>query len=495
MKRFIYFFFLLAFITGIVGCGDNTDVSSLHVLTDEEMAEIERQRIEDSIRQSQIDADLVLEYTVEAYYTENWGGSDKTLEIDLDAIGEVFGLTADEIKAGINKEDDAPEVKAFAIQGSTHADKDVASNTNGTWGHWWTTEGDVCDSYSQSNSALFVEWQGDYFTVGQYPGHLSEGFSVDVIEALRYQDKRVAIKITFKIVARGEVTAQIVGEENLSIDMSPNDAGDYTPLPLAFDYEQVLSALGMTAIDPSANLIAYKSAGVYEQEIGDQGWWFDKGGYVGAWGDDASAWISYGYCEDNQVGICLMPNATSVGDVYNHDFGFINGNKIYMLHITINVKAYEDPETPPAGNPVEATESHTFEITYGSDVDEAQYDVRDFLRNTFKMTTYELFSALNKGDLKIYVGEEGTEEPSYTATNGYWMNGNGESVKWGNENNDFKYYCELRASETSLVLAAGYNADLCSPNGETMTFTYVIVHSNGGKATINFTVNLKGSNA
>ncbi len=190
-----------------------------------------------------------------------------------------------------------------------------------------------------------------------------------------------------------------------------------------------------------------------------------------------------------------MPNATSVGDVYNHDFGFINGNKIYMLHITINVKAYEDPETPPAGNPVEATESHTFEITYGSDVDEAQYDVRDFLRNTFKMTTYELFSALNKGDLKIYVGEEGTEEPSYTATNGYWMNGNGESVKWGNENNDFKYYCELRASETSLVLAAGYNADLCSPNGETMTFTYVIVHSNGGKATINFTVNLKGSNA
>ena len=87
--------FAMAMSFGFTSCGDNDDISNPHVLTDDEIAEMKRQ---DSIKQEQmnkIDADLILEYTVEDYPSSQW--TNKSLSIDFDKIGEVFGLTGEQV--------------------------------------------------------------------------------------------------------------------------------------------------------------------------------------------------------------------------------------------------------------------------------------------------------------------------------------------------------------------------------------------------------------
>ena len=122
-------------------CGDNENFWGPHTLTDDEIAEMARQ---DSIKQAQrerIDADLILEYTVEFYLSANsYDGAE--VEIDMDKIANEFGISKDDLGAALNG-DGGPDVTGFAIEGSTHADNMTSSNSGAYWGHWWDKDGNV----------------------------------------------------------------------------------------------------------------------------------------------------------------------------------------------------------------------------------------------------------------------------------------------------------------------------------------------------------------
>lgn len=326
----------------LTSCGDNTDFSSPHVLTDDEIAEIKRQ---DSIKQAElnrINADLVLEYTVEDYASaSNW--INKSLEIDLNAIGQVFGLTAQQVKDGINQESGAPEITGFAILASNHRDVSTASTTNGTWGHWWTTEGDLCNKYNDDNSALFCEWNGDTFTVGQYPGHLTEGQEVTVIEGLKYGDKRVAVKITFKCIAREEVKATIVDTKELKAEFAAS-ADSYDGTTVEFDINDVMSKLGVSS-PKDITVIGFDANGGYVQEFtANAGFWYDKAGIPCAYGDDAVAFMEYWGNQDEAeesdqkvLSIGQFPGHLQAGDTFTLPIGFLANNKIVKMVVTVTV--------------------------------------------------------------------------------------------------------------------------------------------------------------
>lgn len=351
MKKifFIIGLFAAMMTLGFTSCGDNDDVSSAHVLTDDEIAEMKRQ---DSIKQDQlnrIDADLVLEYTVEDYASaSNW--TNKKLSIDLEAIGKVFGLTADEVKNGINQETGAPEIKGFAILASNHSDVASASTTNGTWGHWWNTDGDLCNKYNDDNSALFCEWGGDDFTIGQYPGHLTEGQEVTVIEGLKYGDKRVAVKITFKCIAREEIKASIVDTQELTAEF-PISAEGYDGTQVTIDIQNILSKLGVSSAK-DIQVIGFAEDGSFVQEYtAGAGYWYNKDGYPCAYGDDAMSFVEYyGNQEGAETGddaylnVGQYPGHLKVGDMLKLPIGFLANNKI--VKIVVTVKAKEATATP-----------------------------------------------------------------------------------------------------------------------------------------------------
>lgn len=507
MKRLLYNLLLLPVLMLLPGvmatsCDDYTDFSNPHVLTDDELAEMERQQhIADSLR-NVINADLIIEVTVEDYATTMWNS--KVLELDFTEVEKLFGLTTDEILSGIHQAPGAPEISGFAIQGTTHADYTTPSNTNGVWGHWWRNDGDVCTSYDEEASRFFVEWEGDYdeesgtnencyFNVGQFPGRCVAGDEFKVIEGLRYQDKRVVWVITYRVIERGEVKGGIVYEETLDVTMNPRT--DYTSDAVEFNVSAMMAALGVTEMDGDAiAVIGVNADGSYAQEpTANGGFWYDADGYPGAFpGAFYIEYYGFEYPEDlGYLYVGQMPGELQAGYSASAKLGFMIGDKIAMLTVNLHIIAYEDPETPPAGDPTTTEIDVVIEKPWTDDYANVTYDVRDVLRETFKMTTYQIHMAKNSGDLRIYCNElpeVAPDEMAYTSdTPGYWLNADGGVATWGDGSAVF--LC-MGSSETELWLYAGNFPDsaLCAPNTEVTTTYYICC--NGGVVKANVTVRI-----
>lgn len=484
---------------GMLTSCDNDDFSRLHTLTDEELAEMERQRLEDEERRSRIDADLILDYEMDAYPMTNFDA--KALELDMAPVAELFELTVEQVYSGINKVSGAPEIQGFAIQGTTHADYMVASNTNGPWGHWWRYDGDVSGTYNEDASRFYCEWQGYFdeeknanvechFNVGQLPNACQVGDSFTVLEGLRYKEKRVVFRIKYNVIERQAVVAGVVNTQKITLEMTPDQT--YKPFPVEFDLDRALSDLSVSSLT-ELDWIAVKADGSYAQEYTADpkpGFWFDKDGFAGSWGDNASVFVSYGFVDEyndpNHFYVGQMPGNMNEGDQVTVTMGVTNGAQIEMFEITCKIIAYEDPETPPAGEPKAVSKDITFTKAWTEDYALVDEDVKELLRDAFKMTTYQIFSALQSGDLKAYIGEATSDEPAYTGgTAGeYWLDADGNSTDYGNG----YVYTGLDASETEIYFYAGNHPQI-DKNGGKVTYKYVVT-CNGGSVTFNVTFDI-----
>lgn len=491
MKKHLLYAALLGGLCslGATSCGDNEDVSREHVLTDAEIVEMERQDSIEEAQRNQINADLILEYTADITLSSvAYDGAQVTVETNK--IAELFGISEEDLLAGIALESGAPEIIGFAIEGSTHADNMTASNSNATWGHWFDADGDVVAWGTSAMVCCEFDTEDKFFNVTQYPGHLTDGQTVKVIEGLKYGEKRVAVVITVNAHGAAAITAPVVSTQKLSIDVNP--ASTYDLDNVQFNVEQVKTDLGISSMDEIEKFVAVKANGSYAQEsdAGTNGFWFDADGSANGFSDNARAYTSYGGDEwvENEIGIGQNPGKTSVGDQYVLKYGFLANNKIAMMEITVNVVAYNDPETAPEGTPEEKTIDVTLTKNYTTDYANVQYDIRETLRQAFKMTTYQIHSARVSGDLKIYCKEESSEDPEYTADiPGYWLGEDGSAVKFA----EGIGWVSLGTSETELYLYGGNHSENVSPTaGATVNTTYIIT-CNGGKVTVNLTLQIK----
>lgn len=488
MKK-IYFYGCvlgMALLPFFTSCGDNEDVSVPHELTQEEIDEIARQDSIQEAQKNQINANLILEYTLDITISETLyeGG---TVAVDMAKIAELFGLSTDEVLAGIAGESGAPDVKGFAIEGTTHADNGTATNTNAPWGHWWNADGDIT-SWGD-NARVYAEFDTEtgVFNVGQMPGMLTDGQTVKFIEGLKYLDQRVAVVITVNAKGLQDVTATVVNTQKLSVDVTPSST--YDQVPVEFDLTKTLSDLGVSSMD-EVKFVGLKEDGSYAQEYSTtNGFWFDVTGFAAAYGENSGVYTTYGDVEEfgeSCIGIGQFPNKLEEGQSITINYGILANNKIEMLEITVNVIAYQDPETAPEGDPSVVEKEISFDKAYDNTFTAVEMDVKDILRDAFKMTTYQIHKARVNGDLKMYMLEVSGEDPEYTATApGYWIAADGSASPYA----DGVVYCELSTNETSLKLRAGNHPDNCSPNGTTIQ-TKIIVVCNGGQAVLNVTFNI-----
>ncbi|MBR2777377.1 MAG: DUF4859 domain-containing protein [Prevotella sp.] len=478
-------------------CGDNKDFWGPHTLTDDEIAEQERQEEIKRQQRERIDADLILEYTVEFFLSGNsYDGA--PVEIDMDKIASEFGVDKNALGTALNGEGGL-DVVGFAIEGSTHADNMTSSNSGAYWGHWWDKDGNVKNWGDEA--MVFAEFNYDaetgkgIFNVGQYPGHLVADQQVKFIEALKYQDKRVAIVITAIGRERGEVQATIVASNQLTLETAPNDT--YATVAVeGFDADAALAALGAGSWDDVA-WVCTNADGSYAQEYSADapGFWYDKEGFSGAWGDDASVFATF---QEGQILIGQMPGQMTAGSTVTINFSAMYDNKIVENIITVNIAAYEDPETAPEGEPESIEKEITLTKTWDADWGATEpFDVKEDLRQAFKMTTYQIFSALKSGEMKLWVGEVGADAgedglPQYTAdAPGYWLGAEGQRVTWGEE---AIVYLNLAISEESLEFISGNHPENCDPTGQTIT-TKFIVEKDGITATYNITIDVTAAAA
>lgn len=485
----------MAFVGGMLAtsCGDNTDYSSVHVYTDEELAYLEQKRIEDSIKRAQIPADYVLEYTVEDYPTPDGIWTSKVLEIDLEQIGQWFGLSGEEVMAGINQEDGAPVINGYAIANTTHAEYNKRSTSNGLWGHWFDVNGDPGtwgDLTAVGNIGFYVEWQDEYFAVGQFPGKYEAGQSFKAIEALSYQGTSVAIIVNFNLIERGAVTGGVVYEETLYCTQTPRSVFDSDAIE--FNVGAVKAALGVSSME-EAEMVAVNPDGSYNQvPTANGGWWYDFDGNPGAY--PGAFYIEYYgmYDPEDESYFYLgqMPGELSAGYTASPKIGFMNGDKIAMFTVEFDVEAYQDPETAPAGDPEDITIDITLEKPWTEGFETVGADIRDMVRDAFKMTTYQIYTAsLTEDGLTLY-NKEIIDEPYSTA--------DGKYENWLDLNGDQTYYMEGSAifagisfSETAIEIYIGNFPDtnFCPTDTEIKT-SYILTNKNGGSVTINLTAKI-----
>ena len=476
MKKIHIYIILSMLITGLISCRDNEDFSTLHNLTDQEIAEIARQKAYADSVKNHIDADLLLEYTLSFNISSSlYDGA--PVEIDVAQIAELFGLTSEELLAGIAGDDGAPEVKGFGISGSTHIDIATASNTNAPWGHWWDINGDLTEW--GENAMVFAEFdtESGVFNVGQYPGHLSVGDTITFIEGLKYNDIRAAVRIKVIPTSPGGIVATVVNTQNLSINVVPKSGYDADPLD--FDLDKTLSDLGIGSMD-EVSFIGVNVDGTYAQEtVTGNGFWYNGEGFVGAWGVDGVAYTNYGDFEANQISIGQYPDTLVIGQSFSIQYGFLANDKIEMLKIRISVI---DPNSVP-GEPQIIEKSYSISEDYVADYSSTDIDITEDLATAFAMSFGEITTAIENQELVFSnVNTDGTVISASTANYpGYWLTINGDACSWGA---DAIVYSEVHVTDAALLLAVGHHPDNAKA-GDVVTFTQ-IAELNGGKVT--FTV-------
>lgn len=477
---------VLAFLViGLVSCGDNIDFSKEHVLTAEEIAEMKRQDSVAKAEKERINANLVLNYTVDINISKTaYAGA--MLAIETERIAELFEITKEQLLAGIAGEAGAPEIKGFAIEWTTRADVGSASNTNAPWGHWWDINGNV--TTWGADAMVFAEFNPETgeFHVGQYPGHLTDGDTIKFIECLKYNEKRVAVVITVLAHAPGQITAQVVNTQNLTINITPK--ADYSQDSLEFDHAKTLSDLGVASMS-GVKFLGVNKDGSYSLETTTKnGFWYDKEGFVGSWGDNASVFVTYGDgMLPNKIGIGQMPNKLAEGESYTIKYGFLANNKIEMLQIKVNVVGYVDPETPPTGTPTTLTRDINLSKPYSNDYASIKVDLKDIMRDAFKMTTHQIHKAIASGNLKVYLNNvpDPIVDPTYTAdVPGYWIKADGTPGSWG----ESVVWCSIGHNDTSLYLFGGNHPDNAVAGNKVTT--KMIILCNGGQVILNITFEL-----
>jgi len=482
MKKIHIYIILTMLIAGFLSCKDNEDFSNPHNLTAEEIAEIARQDSIEKAQKESINANLILEYTVEITTSKSlYDGP--TLPIEIDKIATLFGISEAQVLAGIAGESGAPEVKGFAIEGSTHADNGTASTTNAPWGHWWDAKGDVTSWGETAMTFCEFDTETGQFIVGQYPGNLVDGDTIKVIECLKYNELRVAVVITVLAVPPGQLTATVVRTQDLTIAVTPRSS--YDPDPLQFNLDQALSDLGVGSMD-EVSFVGVNEDGSYNQEtVTGNGFWYDFNGFVGVWGDNASIYTNYGDFEANQISIGQYPDHLAPDQTINIKYGLLANKKIVMLNIAVNVVGYQDPETPPAGDPEALAIDIVLSKPYTNDYASVTEDVKEIMRNAFKMTTYQIHQAIGTGALKLYQGAVSETDPAYTAdVPGYWLKADGTAGGWA----ESLVWTSIGHSETELYLYGGNHPDNAVAGNSVVT--KLIATCNGGSVTFNITFNI-----
>ena len=425
---------------------------------------------------------MTLDYTVELKIGESYEG--KQLSIDLASLAKFFGYeTSEELVAAIESSD----VTGFALTSAGEEDAtNGATTTNGAWGHWFAATGDATTWGTEAGDPLqavvYAEFTTDetsgesYFGVGQYPDRITEETTLKVTEGLKVEDAYAYVNITFH-VAKEEINASEVASFDLTCDLACSDA--YDAQGYEFDLASILDKLGATEY----TLVTPKEDGEMTSNLSQgAGFWYGTTGYWGQWGDTLPQAALYAYNEDNVLYVGQYPGHVAVGDVIKFKYCFMSGNNYVTLNVTVNIieDTYEDPETAPAGDPESATYDLTLSKPYSNDYASISVDIADQLKNAFKMTTYQIYSAIKSGDLKMYLNEVTEADPSYTANApGYWISETGAAIEYASGH----VYVEMGYDKDMLVLNYGVHPDNATA-GESFTGSIIIV-CNGVSVTYN----------
>lgn len=269
---------------------------------------------------------------------------------------------------------------------------------------------------------------------------------------------------------------------------------------LGLDMDAIGEKFGMTAEKAASAIQSLTITPTYWTEDGtkytsDQctangvwGFWMNNQGVPVTWNTDGFA-LYYQWNGSNGFDYGTSGENLSIGDVVHSTFKLEFQDSEVIIRITTNYldpSTFVDPESKPGTTPADMTKDITLTKDWDSEWGAAEYDAHDDLCNAFNMTTYELSTALDAGDLRVYLNEVSDSTPSYTADpGGYWINSEGQATSYSNDSYIYTgVYFDYTAS--SIVIDMGnYPDETMCPKGITLTYKFIITD---GTTTVTYNV-------
>jgi hypothetical protein len=499
MKRSIISIFIIGVLLFVVfSCKKDEVYSTKHVYTDAELA------LKDSLEAAKqnVKANLILKYDVSLPLdTVNYRSIVVNLGTDTVTLLSKLGLShMSDLNTALGTVTDGVQsdntITFFAIDASTRYDNAGKLTANG-FGHWFDANGDVC-SWGTTDR-LFSEFDPTTasFNIGQHPKHIKTGEKYKIIQLVKKGDYRVAFIFNVTV---GDYYHEVipVADNVATYNLTINEVQDnnYAATDLTFDYAAAASAMGVSASELSLHKTIYgiNADGTKTSAYtADAGYWFTKSGDVCNYGADGiGVYVNY---EDGIFHIGQMPNACAEGDSYTVSLAIMyKDTKMVTYKITVKILGYVDPETKPAGDPTTLVQSDTVSLTYTGNWPDppASIDVKEVLRNAFKMTTYQIDKAIENNELVFSgVNADGTvykdadgKIVSTAAFPGHWFDASGNVTTFGSTTNVPVCFSELHFTKESLQFSLGYHPDNTKA-GDVFTFKQ-IAELNGGKVTFTF---------
>lgn len=229
----------------------------------------------------------------------------------------------------------------------------LQGGTSGTrCGAWFDSNLNVAqwDGAGYPRIALFLEVYGDddnpRFVIGRAPGvpdnaeyTLNFGFTFANDHSKYCMFK---VNVVFPAVSlEGEIL------ETIDMDINIPSVG-YDAVKVPFDSQKVMSTLGCTSM-AITKVVSYDADGKFLDYTGNNGYWYDKTGAVGTWGDTAGWFIEFhGDSEEAEpedltsFAVGTMPGVANVSG--NSSIGFFYNGKVVMFNVHMTVG--DAPEAP-----------------------------------------------------------------------------------------------------------------------------------------------------
>jgi len=158
------------------------------------------------------------------------------------------------------------------------------------------------------------------------------------------------------------------------------------------------------------------------------------------------------------------------------------------INFVIAAEQYDDPETAPSGTPADAEYTKTFSKDYTNDYASEQIDVKEELRNAWKLTTYQIYQAIKNGEVNAYMNAVADTVPSYTAdAPGFWITDQGQATAYGS--GEACIWTSLGYDKTELYLFGGNHPEYTKTADA--QYDFILVY-NGTKVTYHITYHVEG---
>lgn len=445
MKKIIFRSLAFLAVLGIIFVSCKKDESLEHKYTEEELREIARQ---DSLKQI-IPVDYIITINVTVPISNGYEGV--VVTVDSAKLLELFNYkTVAELAAALGKLEGGVqaghEITFYAYNYSTKYEYTSPSTTL-SFGHWFDANGDVCNWGDQAY--LFCEKVDETsldFRIGLFPNRPTVGNVYKIVEAMKYDQTKVAILFTVTIGPKeGLPVTTLQGTQTIVLEAEK--AAGWVDNVLEFDTVAITNAIGCKPEEAKIygiNLDGSLYDGGY---TANNGFWFNRSGEICSWGSAAIAMYMEYRTGAQRIGVGQMPDSCVVGETYSPKLAFVNLNTLKQYNVVVNMTIKEPTTVPYPTTTLETTINLTF--TADSAVTVSWVD------HTLDLDTAAIIQAIGVGPAYATIyGVNQSDDllrvalPLLTANNGCWFDANGDVCKWGGEG--ISMYVEYRPATKKI---------------------------------------------